>query len=74
MSKPVTPALRQYIEQNIIPRYDCFDKAHQRDHVLMVIRQSMELAKKLEVNVDMVYAIAAYHDTGARPGHPCSTS
>ena len=64
MSKPVTPALRQYIEQNIIPRYDCFDKAHQRDHVLMVIRQSMELAKKLEVNVDMVYAIAAYHDTG----------
>lgn len=64
MSNPVTPALRQHIEQNIIPRYDSFDKAHQRDHVLMVIQQSMELAEKLDVNTDMVYAIAAYHDTG----------
>ena len=71
-------SLRQYIEQNIIPRYDHFDKAHQRDHVLMVIRQSMELAGKLNreagadapaaVNPDMVYAIAAYHDTGLCEG------
>lgn len=60
--------LQQYIEQNIIPRYDGFDKAHQRDHVAMVIRQSMELAEKLDVNPDMVYAIAAYHDTGLCEG------
>lgn len=60
--------LQQYIEQNIIPRYDGFDKAHQRDHVAMVIRQSMELAEKLDVNPDMVYVIAAYHDTGLCEG------
>jgi len=64
----VTPELQDYVETNIIPRYDGFDKAHQRDHVLMVIRQSMELAGKLGVNADMAYAIAAYHDTGLCEG------
>ena len=61
-------ALRQYIEEEIIPRYDHFDQAHRRDHVRMVIRQSMEIAERLHVNKDMVYAIAAYHDTGLCEG------
>ena len=60
--------LKQYIEQEIIPRYDHFDKAHQRDHVLMVIQQSMDIASHLDVDKDMVYAIAAYHDTGLCEG------
>ena len=68
MAKPISQTLRQYIEENIIPQYDKFDKAHQRDHVMMVIRQSMELAEKLEVNADMAYAVAAYHDTGLCEG------
>lgn len=64
----VNTELREYIEQHIIPRYDGFDKAHQRDHVLMVIQQSLELAEKLGVDADMVYTIAAYHDTGLCEG------
>lgn len=64
----INPELREYVEQNIIPQYDSFDKAHQRDHVMMVIRQSMDLAKKLGVNADMAYTIAAYHDTGLCKG------
>ena len=61
-------ALKDYIEREILPQYDYFDKAHQRDHALMVIDQSLELAKTLDVNIDMVYAIAAYHDTGLCEG------
>ena len=61
-------SLRQYIEAEILPRYDHFDKAHRRDHVMMVISQSMELAKDLDVDPDMVYCIAAYHDTGLCEG------
>ena len=61
-------SLKAYIEQEIIPRYDHFDKAHQRDHVLMVIQQSQEIASYLDVDLDMVYAIAAYHDTGLCEG------
>lgn len=60
----ISPALRTYIEENIIPLYDNFDPAHQRDHVQTVIAQSMALAEHYAVNADMVYAIAAYHDTG----------
>lgn len=64
----VNTELREYIEQHIIPRYDGFDKAHQRDHVLMVIQQSLELAEKLGADGDMAYTIAAYHDTGLCEG------
>ena len=64
----VNPALVEYIEREILPRYDHFDQAHQRDHVTMVIQQSLDIASRLDVNTDMVYAIAAYHDTGLREG------
>lgn len=67
-TSPINQELQQYIERQIIPRYDHFDKAHQRDHVEMVIKQSMELAKTLEVDVEMVYTIAAYHDVGLCEG------
>ncbi|MGM9756560.1 MAG: HD domain-containing protein [Candidatus Cryptobacteroides sp.] len=56
--------IRQYIESEIIPRYDNFDAAHGRDHVEYVISQSLKLAEHYDVDRDMVYVIAAYHDTG----------
>lgn len=64
----INPKLTAYVEREIIPRYDHFDQAHRRDHVLMVIQQSMDIASNLDVNMDMVYAIAAYHDTGLCEG------
>ena len=62
------PELHQYIDEHIIPFYDHFDKAHQREHVLTVISQSMQLAEQLDVDADMVYAIAAFHDIGLCEG------
>ena len=64
----INPDIISYIEQEIIPRYDHFDAAHQRDHVNMVIQQSLEIAKHLDVDLNMVYVIAAYHDTGLCEG------
>ena len=64
----VNQDLQRYVEEAIIPLYDHFDKAHQRDHVRMVIQQSMELAAQMEVDADMVFAIAAYHDIGLCEG------
>ena len=55
--------LKAYIEAEIIPRYGAFDAAHRTDHVRTVIAQSLVLAGHYEVDADMVYAIAAYHDT-----------
>lgn len=57
-------SLKQYLEIEILPRYDHFDMAHQRNHAETVISQSMALAGHYDVSIDMVYAIAAYHDTG----------
>ena len=62
--KKVNPSLREYIEEHIIPRYDEFDAGHRRDHVELVVEQSLILAQYYDVDVNMVYAIAAYHDTG----------
>lgn len=56
--------LEDYIEQEILSRYDKFDAAHRRDHAEKVIRESLKLAEGYEVDEDMVYTIAAYHDTG----------
>lgn len=56
--------LQAYIEQQIIPRYETFDRAHRTDHVRTVIAQSFALAKHYDLNEEMVYTIAAYHDTG----------
>lgn len=65
----VTDALKKYVEDAIIPRYADFDSAHRTDHVRAVMAQSMELASHYpELNPDMVYAIAAYHDTGLCEG------
>lgn len=56
--------LHKYIEAEILPRYDSFDAAHRRDHADAVISQSLYLMQFYPVREDMVYAIAAYHDTG----------
>ncbi|WP_295940734.1 HD domain-containing protein [uncultured Alistipes sp.] len=60
--------LTAYIEAEIIPRYGAFDAAHRTDHARMVIDQSLALARYYDVDIDMVYAIAAYHDTGLARG------
>ena len=64
----VNPTLIGYIEQEILPRYDHFDAAHQRNHAEEVIERSMALAQHYDVDENMVYAIAAYHDTGLCEG------
>lgn len=68
MESKICPELVAYVEREILPRYDHFDPAHRRDHALMVIQQSMEIASHLDVDINMVYAIAAYHDTGLCEG------
>lgn len=60
--------LKEYIESEIIPRYDNFDGAHRRDHVRSVIGQSQELSRYHDVNPEILYAAAAYHDLGLCEG------
>ena len=64
----VRKEIRDYIEQHILPRYETFDAAHRTDHATTVIERSMKLARHYEVNEEMVYVVAAYHDIGLEFG------
>ena len=60
--------IQEYIEQEILPRYAEFDRAHSIDHARMVITESLALAAHYEVDQRMLYVAAAYHDLGLRDG------
>ena len=60
--------LKNYIEQMIIPIYLQFDPSHSPEHVNQVIQNSFEIATDLNVHLDIVYTVAAYHDIGMCDG------
>ena len=62
----INKELKNYIENNIFPEYEKNEKGHGIDHIRYVIERSFQLVEenKLDVNPDMVYTIAAYHDIG----------
>lgn len=62
----IDDSLKEYIESEILPQYDTFDRAHQREHAAAVIAESLRLSQFYETDVRMVYTIAAYHDVGLR--------
>lgn len=61
----INKKLQDYIENNIFPSYKKNDLGHNLDHVKYVIERSLKFASKVtNINYDMVYTIAAYHDIG----------
>lgn len=66
----IDTSLREYIEAEILPQYEGFDDAHGKKHVNTVIDNSLQIAGKLNEDLDynMIYTIAAYHDLGQRFG------
>lgn len=56
--------LVKYIEENIFPEYNKNEKGHNIDHIKQVIERSFKIMKQnnLELDNNMVYTIAAYHD------------
>lgn len=59
----VTPELIEYIREKVFPVYAQNDQAHQLEHIDYVIRRSLLFMEQFEeLNANMVYAIAAYHD------------
>ena len=63
-TRNVSLDIMEFVEQNILPRYAMFDKAHNLSHVNSVIKRSLTLALTIGADIDMAYVIAAYHDLG----------
>ena len=71
---------REYIYNEVVPKYSAFDAAHKEDHALTVIDQAMKLMEGrnswlesqqnpaeiwlAEINQDILLAAAACHDLG----------
>ena len=60
----IRKSLQEYIEQEVIPSYAAFDKAHREDHALMVIDRALAMGKAFEIDEEMLFAAAACHDLG----------
>lgn len=58
--------IKKYIEKNVFTEYEKNEQGHGIEHIKYVIRRSFELIEQndLEVNHNLVYVIAAYHDIG----------
>ncbi len=56
--------LKLYIESNIFPKYKRNEKGHQIDHINYVINRCFKLCKNKDIDINMLYTIAAYHDIG----------
>ena len=55
--------LKEWVEREVLPRYDHFDSAHRRDHARRVIARAMLLAP-----APITFAAAAMHDLGLCEG------
>ena len=64
----VNPKIILYIQENIFPRYEAVDEAHNLVHIRQVIDNALEIAQDYDVDINMVYTIAAYHDVGIPQG------
>lgn len=61
----INPELKKYIKDNIFPSYAKNDLGHGINHIRYVIDRSFLFAKEVpNINYDMVYTIASYHDIG----------
>ena len=64
MIEKINKKLISYCESEIIPKYKALDLAHQPDHVKTVIEKSLDIASTYDVDLNMVYMIAVFHDLG----------
>lgn len=62
----INKELKEYIENNVFPEYSKNEEGHGINHIQSVIKRSFDLVNEnnLDVNLDMVYVVAAYHDIG----------
>lgn len=56
--------LMEYITNEIFPLYSKNEESHGVKHIKTVIDRSMEIAKQYDVDINIVYTVAAYHDLG----------
>ena len=62
--------LLNYLNTQIVPQYEAFDKAHNLTHVKEVMEESLQLALLYKADSRMCATIAAFHDLGLKIDRP----
>ncbi len=60
--------LIEYCQRAILPQYENYDKGHRQEHIEEVAQGAMEIAQGYEINLDMLYTAAIFHDIGLIEG------
>lgn len=60
----IPESLQKYIDDEIIPRYAAFDKAHREDHARAVIDRALTMGRQYDIDEGMLLTAAACHDLG----------
>ena len=71
----INPKLKEYIEQNVFPKYEKY-YSHGMIHINNVINNIMILAEYYNLDPNISYVIACYHDIGLnvnRENHECES-
>lgn len=65
MDKNIRKEIKEYIEKEIFEEYKLNERGHEINHIKYVIRRSLQFAETIKnIDYEMVYVIAAYHDIG----------
>lgn len=64
MQQHVNLEIMNFVEREILPRYNAFGHSHGIGHVQRVIKNALALVPATGADINMVYVIAAYHDLG----------
>ncbi|MBQ0053796.1 MAG: 23S rRNA (uracil(1939)-C(5))-methyltransferase RlmD [Bacteroidales bacterium] len=64
----VRKEITEYVENQILPQYNNYDKGHQQGHIRAVIDSAMHLSHFYDVDKEMIYTAAAFHDIGICEG------
>jgi uncharacterized protein len=65
-------SLKEYLFEEILEKYNSFDKGHRIDHIGTVLNSSLKLASFYDISIPMVVTITVFHDIGMsidRPNH-----
>ena len=63
--KKVNEKIEKYINDEIFPIYNTFDKGHDLNHIKAVINRALEISNNVDnLNLDILYTAAALHDIG----------
>lgn len=60
----INEELKIYIENSVFPEYSKNENGHKIDHINYVINRCFSLSKNKNIDINMLYVIAAYHDIG----------